>query len=186
VKTEHVKRAFKYRFHPTDAQTAELSRTFGCVRKVYNHLALQARTEAWYQRQVRVNYNATSAMLTALMTVQQMFDGWDTRTATAVELPGQALAGRRNLDAPCSPHPLDVRDASHRNARIGRRTFCRRPGAAADVDAANASTSDNSSPTTHISIITSKWTRNICAAPRRATPVQLGVSNRTAGRRRSE
>ncbi|MFF3733081.1 helix-turn-helix domain-containing protein, partial [Streptomyces sp. NPDC002476] len=39
----HVKRAFKYRFYPTDVQAAELSRTFGCVRKVYN-LALAART----------------------------------------------------------------------------------------------------------------------------------------------
>ncbi|MFJ9697997.1 RNA-guided endonuclease InsQ/TnpB family protein [Kitasatospora sp. NPDC101183] len=58
-----VRRAFKFRFYPTDAQAAELSRTFGCVRKVYN-LALQARTEAWQQRQERVNYNATSAMLT--------------------------------------------------------------------------------------------------------------------------
>jgi len=62
--TTQVKRAFKYRFYPTDAQAAELSRTFGCVRKVYN-LALQARTEAWTLRQERVNYNATSAMLTA-------------------------------------------------------------------------------------------------------------------------
>jgi putative transposase len=60
--TTHAKRAFKYRFYPTDAQAAELSRTFGCVRKVYN-MALQARTEAW-TRQERVNYNATSAMLT--------------------------------------------------------------------------------------------------------------------------
>ncbi|WP_354642891.1 RNA-guided endonuclease InsQ/TnpB family protein [Kitasatospora camelliae] len=59
----HVKRAFKCRFYPTDVQAAELSRTFGCVRKVYN-LALQARTEAWQHRQERVNYNATSAMLT--------------------------------------------------------------------------------------------------------------------------
>jgi putative transposase len=59
-----VKRAFKYRFYPTDAQAAELSRTFGCVRKVYN-LALAARTEAWTLRHERINYNATSAMLTA-------------------------------------------------------------------------------------------------------------------------
>ncbi|MET7828140.1 RNA-guided endonuclease TnpB family protein [Streptomyces sp. NPDC005386] len=58
-----VKRAFKYRFYPTDAQAAELSRTFGCVRKVYN-LALAARTQAW-TRQERVTYNQTSAMLTA-------------------------------------------------------------------------------------------------------------------------
>lgn len=63
MKTELVKRAFKYRFHPTNKQAAELSRTFGCVRKVYN-LALEARTVAWFQRQERVNYNATSAMLT--------------------------------------------------------------------------------------------------------------------------
>ncbi|MFE2972524.1 RNA-guided endonuclease InsQ/TnpB family protein [Streptomyces sp. NPDC059340] len=61
--TTHVKRAFKYRFCPTDAQAAELSRTFGCVRKVYN-MALAARTEAW-TRQERVSYNQTSAMLTA-------------------------------------------------------------------------------------------------------------------------
>ncbi|MFG1777924.1 RNA-guided endonuclease InsQ/TnpB family protein [Micromonospora sp. NPDC049048] len=58
-----VKRAFKFRFYPTDAQVSELARTFGCVRLVYN-MALQARTEAWTLRQERVNYNATSAMLT--------------------------------------------------------------------------------------------------------------------------
>ncbi len=42
-----VKRAFKYRFHPTDAQAAELSRTFGCVRLVYN-MALEERSRAWF------------------------------------------------------------------------------------------------------------------------------------------
>ena len=63
-RVNRVKRAFKYRFYPTDAQAAELSRTFGCVRKVYN-LALAARSEAWTLRQERVNYNATSAMLTS-------------------------------------------------------------------------------------------------------------------------
>lgn len=68
--TNHVKRAFKYRFYPTDAQAAELSRTFGCVRKVYN-LALAARTEAW-ARQERVNYNATSAMLTAWKKTEEL------------------------------------------------------------------------------------------------------------------
>ncbi|MFI7293518.1 RNA-guided endonuclease InsQ/TnpB family protein [Streptomyces sp. NPDC050121] len=65
-----VKRAFKYRFYPTDAQAAELSRTFGCVRKVYN-LALAARTKAW-ARQERVNYNATSSMLTAWKKTEEL------------------------------------------------------------------------------------------------------------------
>ncbi|MFJ8166256.1 RNA-guided endonuclease InsQ/TnpB family protein [Streptomyces sp. NPDC096136] len=68
--TTHVKRAFKYRFYPTDAQAAELSRTFGCVRKVYN-MALAARTEAW-ARQERVNYNQTSAMLTAWKKTEEL------------------------------------------------------------------------------------------------------------------
>lgn len=70
MSANHVKRAFKYRFHPTDAQAAELSRTFGCVRKVYN-LALAARTEAW-ARQERVNYNATSTMLTAWKKTEEL------------------------------------------------------------------------------------------------------------------
>jgi putative transposase len=71
METTHVKRAFKYRFYPTDAQAAELSRTFGCVRKVYN-MALQARTEAWFQRQEKVNYNATSTMLTAWKKTEEL------------------------------------------------------------------------------------------------------------------
>ncbi|MFF3211137.1 RNA-guided endonuclease InsQ/TnpB family protein [Streptomyces sp. NPDC002886] len=63
VGASSVKRAFKYRFYPTEAQAAELLRTFGCVRKVYN-LALSARSEAWTARQERVGYARTSAMLT--------------------------------------------------------------------------------------------------------------------------
>lgn len=46
------------RFAPDDAQAAELSRTFGCVRKVYN-LALETRTAAWYPRQERSGSTAT-------------------------------------------------------------------------------------------------------------------------------
>ncbi|MHA6800203.1 RNA-guided endonuclease InsQ/TnpB family protein [Bounagaea algeriensis] len=58
-----VKRAYKYRFYPTEQQRTELLRTFGCVRKVYN-LALEARTRAWFAEQRRVNYAETSKLLT--------------------------------------------------------------------------------------------------------------------------
>ncbi|MER7487545.1 RNA-guided endonuclease TnpB family protein [Streptomyces sp. NPDC126497] len=68
--TRCVKRAFKYRFPPADAQAAELSRTFGCVRKVHN-MALAARTEAWARRE-RVNCNRTSAMLTAWKETEEL------------------------------------------------------------------------------------------------------------------
>ena len=57
-----MKRAYRYRFYPADAQALEPSRTFGCVRPVHNN-ALAARTQAWCQRQERVNCNATSTML---------------------------------------------------------------------------------------------------------------------------
>src|ERR671938_900066 len=60
---EQVKRAFKYRFYPTDGQAAELSRTFGCVRLVYNK-ALEERTRAWYGEQRRISYVQSSAALT--------------------------------------------------------------------------------------------------------------------------
>ncbi|WP_405847951.1 RNA-guided endonuclease InsQ/TnpB family protein [Streptomyces sp. NBC_01518] len=58
-----VKRAFKYRFYPTGEQAAELSRTFGCVRLVYNK-ALEERTRAWCGEQRRVSYVQSSAALT--------------------------------------------------------------------------------------------------------------------------
>ncbi|MFI1154570.1 RNA-guided endonuclease InsQ/TnpB family protein [Streptomyces sp. NPDC020817] len=70
VTTGHVKRAFKYRFHPTDVQAAEPSRAFGCVRKVYN-LALAARTEAWARKE-RVNYSQASGMLTVWKKTEEL------------------------------------------------------------------------------------------------------------------
>ncbi len=66
-----MKRAFKYRFYPSPGQAAELNRTFGCVRLVYN-MALQARTEAWTLRQERINYPATSALLTAWKKTEEL------------------------------------------------------------------------------------------------------------------
>jgi putative transposase len=66
-----VKRAFRYRFYPTDAPAAELSRTFGCVRLVHNR-ALAERTTAWHQRRERVGCSQTSAMLTAWKRAEEL------------------------------------------------------------------------------------------------------------------
>lgn len=60
---QQVKRSFKYRFYPTNEQAAELSRTFGCARLVYNR-ALQERTQAWLTEQRRISYVQSSALLT--------------------------------------------------------------------------------------------------------------------------
>ena len=58
-----MERAFKYRVYPTPEQETLLRRTLGCVRLVYNK-ALAHKTEAWYERQERVDYIQSSAQLT--------------------------------------------------------------------------------------------------------------------------
>ncbi|MCL6749685.1 transposase [Nostoc sp. CCCryo 231-06] len=58
-----MQKAFKYRFYPTPEQEILLRRTMGCARLVYNR-ALAARTEGWYERQEKIDYIKTSAMLT--------------------------------------------------------------------------------------------------------------------------
>jgi len=55
--------AYRYRFTPTPEQETLLRRTLGCVRLVYNK-ALATRSEAWQERQERVGYSQTSALLT--------------------------------------------------------------------------------------------------------------------------
>jgi putative transposase len=59
-----VKRAYRYRFYPTDAQAQQLARTFGCVRYVYNR-ALAERSRAWTQEQRRVTHAETDRWLTS-------------------------------------------------------------------------------------------------------------------------
>src|ERR687885_784126 len=59
-----TQRAYRYRFYPTPEQEQILLRTLGCVRLVFNK-ALNSRTEEWYERQERIDYKQTSAMLTS-------------------------------------------------------------------------------------------------------------------------
>jgi len=59
------KRAYKYRFYPTEEQKQILARTFGCARFVYNW-ALRLRTDAYYQEKQRIGYHETSSRLTTL------------------------------------------------------------------------------------------------------------------------
>jgi putative transposase len=59
------KRAYKYRFYPTDEQKYILARTFGCARFVYNW-ALRQKTDAFYQENKRLYYKELSEALTCL------------------------------------------------------------------------------------------------------------------------
>jgi putative transposase len=60
-----TKRAYKYRFSPTDEQAHILAQTFGCVRFVYNW-ALHTRSTAYNERGKKLSYHDLSAMLPAL------------------------------------------------------------------------------------------------------------------------
>ena len=62
-----AKRAYKYRFYPTDEQRQMLARTFGCVRVVYNHV-LRWRTDAFYDDGETIGYTGANARLTELKT----------------------------------------------------------------------------------------------------------------------
>ena len=59
-----MEQAYRYRVYPTPEQEQLLRRTMGCARLVYNR-ALAARTEAWYERQEKIDYIQSSSMLTA-------------------------------------------------------------------------------------------------------------------------
>lgn len=58
-----VKKAFKFRFYPTQEQAEVLERTYGCVRLVYNK-ALEERTRSWYEDHVSLDYVDTAKLLT--------------------------------------------------------------------------------------------------------------------------
>ena len=60
-----TEKAYKYRFYPTPEQATILSKTFGCVRYVYNW-ALNLRTRAHHELGERLNYHDLSRALTTL------------------------------------------------------------------------------------------------------------------------
>jgi putative transposase len=60
-----VKRAYQYRFYPTNQQARTLARTFGCVRFIYN-FGLVTRSTTYKEQGKKLSYNDLSALLPAL------------------------------------------------------------------------------------------------------------------------
>jgi putative transposase len=60
-----TKRAYLYRFYPTDEQARNLAQTFGCTRFVYNW-ALNKRKRAYFDEGVRLSTKDLSAALPSL------------------------------------------------------------------------------------------------------------------------
>jgi putative transposase len=60
-----TKRAYKYRFYPTDEQAHNLAQTFVCCRFVYNW-ALATRKRAYFEQRKKLSINDLSAAITKL------------------------------------------------------------------------------------------------------------------------
>ncbi len=64
VMKHEIKRTYRYRLYPGEAQKAELARTFGCSRWVYNW-ALETKTKAYYQDEESLSFTDLSSRLTS-------------------------------------------------------------------------------------------------------------------------
>ncbi|GHO61720.1 transposase [Ktedonobacter sp. SOSP1-52] len=60
-----VKKAYKYRFYPTDEQARHLAQTFGCCRFVYNY-ALSTKKHAYFDHKRKIKTSELSVAITAL------------------------------------------------------------------------------------------------------------------------
>jgi len=122
-----IQKAFKYRFFPTDEQAAQLAKTFGCARYVYNQ-ALEYRTSAWRQEKKSIGYQATAAKLTE----------WkkEPERAFLSEVSSVALQqSLRNLDAAFTnffekraQYPTFKSRRGHQSARYATNAFSYRDG----------------------------------------------------------
>ena len=123
-----VKRAFKYRFYPTDGQVAELSRTFGCVRLVYNK-ALEERTRAWYGEQRRVSYVESSAALTEWKKSEELSFLAEVSSVPLQHALRHLQAGFANFFAKRAKYPrFKSRKTSRASAEYTRSAFTWREG----------------------------------------------------------
>lgn len=190
-----VKRAYKYRFYPTEEQAKQLARTFGCVRYVYNR-ALAERSRAWTQEQRRVTHAETDRMLTA----------WkrdpDT-TWLAEPSKGPLQAALRNLQAAYdafwrkqTAHPkFKKKGRSRDSATYYRGTFTYRDGALKlakqteplnivwsgplpeDADPSQVTVSRDPAGRWHVSLLVEETIEPLPAAPNPAVGLDAGITS---------
>jgi putative transposase len=60
-----MKRAYKYKFYPTDEQAMLLAKSFGCARFLYNN-TLRYRTDKYYKEGVSIGSGEASARIIPL------------------------------------------------------------------------------------------------------------------------
>ena len=160
-----VKRAFRYRFYPTDGQAAELSRTFGCVRLVYNK-ALEVRTRAWYGEQRRLSYVQSSAALTQWKKTEQLAFLTEVSSVPLQQALRHLQTAFGNFFAQRAKYPrFKSRKKSRASAEYTRSAFMWRDGRLTLAKMAGA--------------LDIRWSRPL---PEGAVPTTVTVSRDSAGR----
>ena len=124
-----VKRAFKYRFYPTPGQAAELARTFGCARLVYNK-ALEERTRADTLEGRRVSYVQSSAALTQWKQTEELAFLNEVSSVPLQQALRHLQAGFANFFATRAKYPtFKSKKKSRLSAEYTRSAFTWRDGA---------------------------------------------------------
>lgn len=123
-----VKRAYKYHFHPTPEQAAELARTFGCVRHVYDK-ALAERTRAYTVQGRRVSYVESSAALTNWKRTEELAFLGEVSSVPLQQALRHLQAAFANFFAKRAKYPtFKSRKKSRASAEYTRSAFRRREG----------------------------------------------------------
>jgi putative transposase len=123
-----VKRALKFRFYPTDEQATQLSRTFGCVRLVYNK-ALEERTRAWYDEQRRISYVESSVALTEWKKTEEFAFLNEVSSVPLQQALRHLQAAFANFFAKRAKYPrFKSRKKAHASAEYTRSAFAWRDG----------------------------------------------------------
>ncbi|GLZ14515.1 transposase [Actinomadura sp. NBRC 104425] len=123
-----VKRAYKYRFHPTVGQAEELLKTFGCVRPVYNK-ALEERTRTYTLEGRKVSYAETSAMLTEWKRTRELAFLGEVSSVPLQQALRHLQAAFANLFAKRAEYPtFKSKKKSRASAEYTRSAFRRRDG----------------------------------------------------------
>ncbi|CAL9470399.1 hypothetical protein SUDANB120_02828 [Streptomyces sp. enrichment culture] len=165
-------RVYRYRFYPDEEQAAQLTRTFGACRWVYNQ-GLVLRTTAWRDHGVRVGFAETCRALTGWRHAAQT--SWLRDISSAVLQ--QSL---RHLDAAfsrffkrTSTHPEPKRKNRSRDSATYVRTGFRWRENPARPGTGLISLAKQSEP------LDVRWSRPL---PPGAAPVKLTVTRDRAGR----
>ncbi|HEU5024280.1 MAG TPA: RNA-guided endonuclease TnpB family protein [Spirillospora sp.] len=122
-----MKTAYKCRAYPDPRQAAVLSRTFGCVRLVWNR-ALADRQRAWQTERRRISYGESDAALTAWKRTPELAFLSEVSSVPLQQVLRHQHTAFTNFFAGRARHPRFKSRAGRQSAHFTRSAFSMRGG----------------------------------------------------------